>query len=81
MITSTVSQLVYLLEEAFQGSQWHSLLGNLSSLTPEDWLWVPSLGQRSIRDIIQHVGGCKYMYHNHIRSLHHHTDQWQYDQE
>ena len=65
MTTSAVSQLLYLFDEAFQGTDWHSLLGNLHSVTPEDWLWVPSGGQRSIRDIIQHVGGCKFMYHNH----------------
>lgn len=65
MITPAVSQLVYLLDEAFQGTEWTSLLGNLRALTPEDWLWVPSGGHRSIRDIIQHVGGCKFMYHNH----------------
>jgi len=65
MTAPAVSQLVYLLDEAFQGTDWHSLLENLHSVTPEDWLWVPSGGQRSIRDIIQHVGGCKFMYHNH----------------
>lgn len=65
MITPAVSQLVYLLDEAFQGTEWTSLLGNLRALAPEDWLWVPSGGHRSIRDIIQHVGGCKFMYHNH----------------
>ena len=65
MTASAVSQLVYLLDEAFQGTDWHSLLGNLHSVTPEDWRWIPSGGQRSIRDIVQHVGGCKFMYHNH----------------
>jgi DinB family protein len=65
MTAPAVSQLVYLLDEAFQRTEWHSLLGNLHSVTPEDWLWVPSGGQRSIRDIVQHVGGCKFMYHNH----------------
>lgn len=59
-----ISQLLYLLDEAFQGTEWHSLLGNLHSVTPEDWLWAPPLGQRSIRDIVRHVGGCKFMYHN-----------------
>jgi len=59
------SQLVYLLDEAFEGTEWHSLLGNLQSVTSEDWLWVPPGGQRSIRDIVGHVGGSKFMYHNH----------------
>ena len=65
MTTVAVSQLLYLLDGAFQGPEWHSLLGNLRSLTPEDWTWVPPGGHRSIRDIVQHVGGCKFMYHNH----------------
>ena len=65
MKAPAVSQLVYLLDEAFQGTEWHSLLGNLHSVTSEDWLWVPPGGQRSIRDIVGHVGGSKFMYQNH----------------
>jgi hypothetical protein len=60
-----VSQLVYMLDSAFQPTDWHSLLDNLKSVTADDWLWVPPGGKRSIRDIVQHVGGCKYMYDNH----------------
>ena len=41
-----------------------SLLGNLRTLVPEDWLLVPPGGHRSIRDIVRHVGGCKFMYHD-----------------
>jgi uncharacterized damage-inducible protein DinB len=63
--TLAVSQLLYLLDEAFDGTtEWHSFLGNLRSVTPEDWLWVPPGGERSIRDIVGHVGGCKLMYHD-----------------
>ena len=65
MTAIAVSQLLYLLDSAFEGSEWHSLLGNLRSLTPEDWLWLPVGGHRSIRSIVQHVGGCKFMYQNH----------------
>jgi uncharacterized damage-inducible protein DinB len=60
-----VSQLLFLLDHAFAGDNWHSLLSNLRSTTPDDWDWLPTNGQRSIRSIIQHVGGCKYMYENH----------------
>jgi uncharacterized damage-inducible protein DinB len=63
--TEGVTQLLHLLDEAFQGSHWHSLLGNLRSLDAEDWAWVPPGGDRSIQDIVRHVGGSKYMYHNH----------------
>ncbi len=65
MTAPAVSQILYLLDEAFEGNEWHSLLGNLRSLTPEDWQWVPPDGHRSIRDIVQHVGSCKFMYHDH----------------
>jgi hypothetical protein len=65
MTAPVISQLMYLLDEAFQGTEWHSLLGNLRPLEHEDWLWVPPGGQRSIREIVQHVGSSKLMYHNH----------------
>ena len=65
MTTPAVDQLLYLLDAAFAGDDWHSLLGNLRAVTPQEWRWVPPGGRRSIRDIAQHVGGCKVMYENH----------------
>ncbi len=65
MITTAVDQLLYLLDEAFAGQAWHSLLGNLHTVTTEEWRWVPPGGQRSLRDIVQHVGSCKFMYDDH----------------
>jgi hypothetical protein len=59
-----VAELVELLDEAFSGPRWHSLLTNLESVTPDDWNWVAPRGRRSIRDIVAHVGGCKFMYNN-----------------
>jgi hypothetical protein len=59
-----VSQVLYLLDRAFDGTEWHSLLGNLKSITPDDWLWVPPGGRRSIRDIVQHIGAAKFIYHH-----------------
>jgi hypothetical protein len=57
--------MLYLLDEAFEGTtDWASLLGNLRSVTPQDWVWVPQGGHRRIRDIVQHVGSCKFMYHD-----------------
>jgi hypothetical protein len=64
MAAERVSELLGLLDEAFQGPRWHSLLGNLQSVAPADWLWVAPGGRRSIRDIVAHVGACKFMYHN-----------------
>jgi hypothetical protein len=63
---AAVDQLVYLLDEAFEGieSPWHSVLGNLASVTEEDWLWVPPGGARTIRRITGHVGGAAYLYYD-----------------
>jgi uncharacterized damage-inducible protein DinB len=65
MARAVVDQLLYLLDDGFEGGQWHSLLGNLRDVTAEDWLWVPPGGRRSIRAIVAHVGACKWMYENH----------------
>jgi hypothetical protein len=62
--TNQVSILLDLMDSAFDGPGWDSLLGNLQSTTPDDWEWVPEGGSRSIRDIVRHVGGCKFMYEN-----------------
>jgi uncharacterized damage-inducible protein DinB len=64
MSSPAVSQLLLLLDEAFEDQKWHSLLNNLRNVATDDWTWVPPDGRRSIRDIVLHVGGCKLMYHN-----------------
>lgn len=65
MTTSTLTQLLYLLDDAFAGPDWHSVLNNLSSVTPDEWLWVPPGGRRSIRYIVRHVGVGKLIYQDH----------------
>ena len=65
MAAAGVREYLYLLDEAFEGNDWHSLLGNLRFVQADDWRRVPPGGSRSIRDIVQHVGGCKLMYENH----------------
>ena len=62
---SGVEQLLYLLDEAFEGNGEHSLLANLRSVRDDDWLWLPPGGGRSIFDLVRHVGECKYVYENH----------------
>jgi hypothetical protein len=64
MTSDRVSELLDLLDEAFQGPRWHALLTNLETVAPADWLWVAPGARRSIRDIVAHVGGCKFMYQN-----------------
>jgi hypothetical protein len=60
-----VDLLLYLMDEAFEREVGHSILGNLSTVTEDDWLWQPPGGHRLIADIVGHVGACKYMYDNH----------------
>lgn len=37
METDGVAQLLYLLDQAFAGDEWHSLRANLRAVAPEDW--------------------------------------------
>jgi len=64
MTTQAIEQYLYLLDEAFAGQDWHSLLSNLHTVPPEGWIWVPPGGVRSIRDIVRHVGSVKLMTHD-----------------
>ena len=41
------------------------MLANLRNVAEDDLLWTPTGGDRTIRQMIEHVGGCKYMYENH----------------
>lgn len=61
--TPEVDLLLTLLDRAFAGEEWHSLLSSLRTTRHEDWDWVPEAGQRSIRQIVD-VGGRKFMYTN-----------------
>lgn len=61
---AAVEQLVWLLDQAFDGSE-HSLLANVANVSDRDWARVPDGGGRTIGAILGHVGGTKYMYENH----------------
>ena len=65
MTSPAVSQLLWLLDEAFAGENWHSLVNNVKAVDERDWNRVPDGGDRSIREIVEHVGVCKIMYDNH----------------
>jgi uncharacterized damage-inducible protein DinB len=54
--------LVWIIEDAFEGDPAHSLLANLRDVPDELWTAVPPGGGRSIADILEHVGWCKWMY-------------------
>jgi uncharacterized damage-inducible protein DinB len=57
-----IDNLVWLIEEAFDGDPSHSLLANLKHLHEEDWTATPEGSGRSIADILEHVGWSKWMY-------------------
>lgn len=59
---TAIDTLAWLIEEAFEGDPSHSLLANLQDLREEDWMATPSGSNRSIADILEHVGWSKWMY-------------------
>jgi hypothetical protein len=59
---TAVDILAWLIHDAFEGDPSHSLLANLRDLRPEDWTAVPPGASRSIAEIVEHVGWCKWMY-------------------
>jgi hypothetical protein len=72
MARSGIEQLLYMIDLAFEGDpsvgcdrNWHSLVVNLESVQDQEWHWVPQGAKRSIFDIVQHVGACKYVYESH----------------
>jgi Protein of unknown function (DUF664). len=59
---TAIDTLVWLIEEAFEGDPSHSLLANLKDLREENWTATPVGSNRSIADILEHVGWSKWMY-------------------
>jgi hypothetical protein len=60
-----IEQMLYLLDQAFEGDDEHSLLANLRSLRDDDWRSPAPGGGRTVLHLVQHVGQCKYTYENH----------------
>ena len=65
MTRAGIEQLLYLMDQSFEGNDDHSLLSNLRSVRDDDWTWLPAGGGRSIFEHVQHIGECKYVYENH----------------
>jgi hypothetical protein len=65
MERSGIEQLLYMMDSAFDGERWHSVLTNLGSVKDENWDWTPPGGHRTIRLLVQELGGCKYAYDSH----------------
>ena len=59
---TAVETLAWLIEDAFERDLSHSLLVNLREVRDGDWQVAPVGGGRSIADIVEHVGWCKWMY-------------------
>lgn len=51
-----------LIEDAFDGDPAQSLLASLRDVQEEDWTALPSGGERSIANILEHIGWSKWMY-------------------
>lgn len=69
MARAGIEQYLYLLDAAFAGPDWHSLLTNVRALTADDWLWLPSDGARPIAEMVAHVVGTKYRYERRLASV------------
>jgi hypothetical protein len=61
---AAIDTLVWLIEDAFEGDSTHSLLANLHGLKDNQATSLTIGGGRSIADILEHVGWCKWMYEN-----------------
>jgi uncharacterized damage-inducible protein DinB len=59
-----VEHYLYILDKAFDSEFEHALVKNLSTVRDEDWTVLPPNAKRSIAQIAQHVGDCKFMYAN-----------------
>ncbi len=64
MPRARIDELVRILDLSFKGSL-HSLVDNLVTVTDAEWTALPPGADRTIRDIVQHVGMFKFIYANH----------------
>ena len=60
-----VDSIAYLLDQAFDRSEFHSLVRNLSEVDEEMWHARLPESVRTIGEIALHVGSCKVMYRDH----------------
>jgi hypothetical protein len=60
-----VDLIAYLLDQAFDGGEFHSLMGNLGAVDRATWRARVPGSVRTIAEIALHVGGAKVMYDDH----------------
>lgn len=49
-------------EHGFGWDHWHSILWNLHNVEPEQWTQLPPGGGRTIRELVEHLGGTFLVY-------------------
>jgi uncharacterized damage-inducible protein DinB len=59
---TAIDTLAWLVEEAFEGDLDQALMANLRDLHEEDWTALPARANRSIAEVLEHVGWSKWMY-------------------
>ena len=59
---TAIETFAWLIEDAFDGDPDQSLLANLRDLREEDWTAFPNGANRSIAEVLEHVGWSKWMY-------------------
>lgn len=57
--------LAYLMDQAFDGNEFHSLMGNLATVDASMWTRRLPNSLRTIGEIAMHVGSSKVMYTDH----------------
>ena len=66
---SAIDTFSWLIDEAFAGDPDHSILANLRDLRDEDWTALPAGANRSIAEVVEHVGWSKWMYEDYAFGL------------
>jgi hypothetical protein len=59
---TAIDTLAWLVQDAFDGDPAQSLIANLRDLREEDWIALPPGAERSIAQVLEHVGWSKWMY-------------------
>lgn len=57
-----IETLAWLSEYAFEGDSDESLMANLHDMREGDWTALPPGAERTIADVLEHVGWAKWMY-------------------
>lgn len=65
---SGIEQWLYAFDRSLEGDpatparNWHALAVNLASIDPADWDWAPEGGNRTVRQLLEELGGAIRVY-------------------